>query len=704
MDVFGEDYFSDDFEPSPVSKENAPIQPPLKAAPEPVAPKLPTVVVEVIPEDRPLSAPDGERNCIAINCLGGRLYLPERDIKLTAPPIMSVLTKPFAVLEIEARESSDRLHAKKLQAEEAPPELRHLGSGIAWVDKYAPKHFIDLISPDDSNRKVLLWLNQWRKKIAAAPDTPDPADFKQILLIGGSPGVGKSVLVNCCVHQQGFNLLETNASEARTREDILKQIQGVCQNQSVIDADKPRVLLFEEIDGADRFALDALVESLKGSILRPIICICNDLWSRALKPLRDQALVLVVDPPRGNRLQQRVKEICKNENVQIESLAISKLLEVCELDIRSTLNHLQALAAVGQGKISSGDVLKGLQGLLRGDGAIKDSERNEAELLEKIFLPKRLRSEMHAYDISSNVIPHAKSIASFPELLAHTLTCVPFTDSNFNTCAKVCDLLATNDLIHGDLTLPILSASASCAAVGHLRLDLPEARKVIRGRYQSKTEKASVIRSLTTTALTYGKSFHTVVAPLLLFCLGIPSCVNWARDPTKKHDELEKLVRVMVNTNFSVTLKENEAESFELNPNLEIVTCDFQNWQGKAEAMKDFQPFWRGIPQVTEIVAQKIQQYKFVSGNLVAQLPMEARLKGTPAKKRTSLGGAGPAKRPKTEQHINMVEWCGAKLPEASPDRKERAQRKLEALEFRFQEGHSTAVKRVVLVSEFLCN
>ena len=41
--------------------------------------------------------------------------------------------------------------------------------GSMWVDKYAPKKFTDLLSPDDVNRNVLRWVKLWDFKVFGKP-------------------------------------------------------------------------------------------------------------------------------------------------------------------------------------------------------------------------------------------------------------------------------------------------------------------------------------------------------------------------------------------------------------------------------------------------------------------------------------------------------------------------------------------------------
>ncbi|GFR50396.1 hypothetical protein Agub_g12612, partial [Astrephomene gubernaculifera] len=77
---------------------------------------------------------------------------------------------------------------------------------------------------------------------------------------------------------------------------------------------------------------------------RPIICICNDLYAPALRPLRDVARVFHFSPPASERLTARLAEICKAERLPADPAALRLLVERTERDVRSCLNTLQFLA------------------------------------------------------------------------------------------------------------------------------------------------------------------------------------------------------------------------------------------------------------------------------------------------------------------------------------------------------------------------
>ncbi|KAL6535110.1 hypothetical protein OROMI_026484 [Orobanche minor] len=78
-------------------------------------------------------------------------------------------------------------------------------------------------------------------------------------------------------------------------------------------------------------------------LLRPVICICNDLYAPALRPLRQVAKVHIFVRPSVSRVVNRLKYICNKESIKTSSIALSALAEYTECDIRSCLNTLQFL-------------------------------------------------------------------------------------------------------------------------------------------------------------------------------------------------------------------------------------------------------------------------------------------------------------------------------------------------------------------------
>lgn len=81
----------------------------------------------------------------------------------------------------------------------------------------------------------------------------------------------------------------------------------------------------------------------KGSkfLCRPIICICNNLYAPALKPLRQVAHIVQLRKPSPVMLSKRLKVICDLEGFKVDNKSLVDLCEMMECDLRSCLHALQ---------------------------------------------------------------------------------------------------------------------------------------------------------------------------------------------------------------------------------------------------------------------------------------------------------------------------------------------------------------------------
>eukprot|EP01122_Echinamoeba_exundans_P003703 TRINITY_DN13779_c0_g1_i1.p1 TRINITY_DN13779_c0_g1~~TRINITY_DN13779_c0_g1_i1.p1 ORF type:complete len:958 (-),score=203.79 TRINITY_DN13779_c0_g1_i1:36-2873(-) len=263
------------------------------------------------------------------------------------------------------------------------------------------------------------------------------------ILISGNPGIGKTTLAKIIARHCGYEPIEFNASDDRGASTFLPKVLDVVENASVFEersntnggSSKPRCLIIDEIDGVvggeARGAIKGLIDLIDGDakasrkgpakqkqddaneaenadesespaaadgasaapaspskkksqvkrLKRPIICICNDPWVPALRPLRDRAVVFRLEPPSLTSLLSRLQSVCKAEGVRVDAGFLQALAELTNRDIRACLNTLQFLSS--KSKILTPDML--------GSAAIgsKDLQTSVFDLWRSIFVKEQ---------------------------------------------------------------------------------------------------------------------------------------------------------------------------------------------------------------------------------------------------------------------------------------------------------------------------
>ena len=105
---------------------------------------------------------------------------------------------------------------------------------------------------------------------------------------------------------------------------------------------RPESSSAEDDDPVDKAAKRS-VKAAKHRLLRPIICICNDLYAPSLRPLRMIAQILHFRKPTAASMVKRLKMICDKEGLRIDNKVLTVLCERSDFDIRTCLNVLQFL-------------------------------------------------------------------------------------------------------------------------------------------------------------------------------------------------------------------------------------------------------------------------------------------------------------------------------------------------------------------------
>ncbi len=192
-----------------------------------------------------------------------------------------------------------------------------------WVEKYRPQTLEEYVGNEVIKNKISDYFNQ---------------GSIQNLLLHGVAGTGKTTLAKLIANNLNCDLLYINASDERGIDTIREKIIPFASSMGFGDV---KIVILDEADYITPQAQATLrntMESFSGNTR--FILTCNYL-ERIISPLQSRCQTLEIKPPSKQDVAFRCVDICENEKVDIDNIALKTIVNAYYPDIRKTINTIQ---------------------------------------------------------------------------------------------------------------------------------------------------------------------------------------------------------------------------------------------------------------------------------------------------------------------------------------------------------------------------
>jgi replication factor C subunit 2/4 len=222
-------------------------------------------------------------------------------------------------------------------------------NSLPFSEKYRPSKLSDLIIDPIIFNKISSIINNG--------DVPN-------IIFTGKSGVGKTSTIHCIAkaiypkNEYQESILELNASDDRGIKSVHETIINFCKKKVYYKEGyaQHKLLILDEADNITPKAQRLINSIMEKYPSTRFAFTCNNS-SDIIESIQSRCVIIRFTKPPVSDFILRIKKICEQETINCDSDAIEYLFEICQKDLRQTLNLLE-LTFHTYGKVSKENINK----------------------------------------------------------------------------------------------------------------------------------------------------------------------------------------------------------------------------------------------------------------------------------------------------------------------------------------------------------
>ena len=206
-------------------------------------------------------------------------------------------------------------------------------NSVEWTEKYRPKKLCEIVGNETAVKELTVWAKEIFKP-----------GSKKAAVLHGPAGCGKTSAAHAVAAENGWEVIELNASDQRSA-DVIKSIVGPASTSNTF-ARTTRLIILDEADNLhgneDRGGTKAITEIVKRST-QPIILTANEKYRMGQGLLRN-CKIITFRRIKSGTVFRVLKRIVEDADIEIRDSTLIYLAKNAHGDLRSAVNDLQALS------------------------------------------------------------------------------------------------------------------------------------------------------------------------------------------------------------------------------------------------------------------------------------------------------------------------------------------------------------------------